>query len=110
MRVYPPECCTLDHSSYRHSFAAEVFMFGLMMAEAMERKASYHQYSTPNAVKMKLKGLRPELEKRMKHPEFGPLSDLIIRCWSASPDMRPSFSQICEEMKVIIGQHQSSHK
>jgi len=99
MRVYPPECCTLDIDQYRHTFAADVFMFGMLVSEALERRAPYQSLSTSKAVNAKLAGQRPELKKHLKKLEFAPYAELIERCWSPDFNSRPSFGDILTFME-----------
>ena len=43
-------------------------------------------------------GLRPDLPENA-HPK---LLDLMQRCWEASPDKRPSFSEITAELETLF--------
>lgn len=82
----------LDNHSYDEKI--DVFAFGAILYEILERKAPFEEYSFHTiSVKLK-KGERPKITNCPTK-----LKELINKCWNQIPDIRPTFDQIMEIMR-----------
>jgi serine/threonine protein kinase len=72
---------------------ADVFSYGMVLFELLTEKIPYEGLAVPAIYQILRKGNRPIIQAEfMGHP----ISDLIYKCWSEDPAMRPTFEQICE--------------
>ncbi|KAG0582750.1 hypothetical protein M758_3G084400 [Ceratodon purpureus] len=107
-RWMPPEVINLDNltsqvsiskdSMPKYPFKRDVFSFGMVCYELLTGNEPFSDEPDLKNVKKKvLKGERPDL------PDHCPkeLKTLIRRCWSQVPTERPSFVEICQELKHL---------
>lgn len=83
-------------------FKVDVYSFALTCYEILTGRDPFYDILCFNEMKRRVKEehLRPEL------PESCPitLAALLVRCWDVEPNVRPTFDNICKELRHIKGQ------
>jgi len=87
-----------------HPMKTDVYSFGILCFTVVDGNPSQFQIEGENVTAMKFKALM----RQGKRPNLPPdcparLSGLIKRCWHADPLLRPSFPDICRELRYIKG-------
>ncbi|TYI28720.1 hypothetical protein ES332_A05G263900v1 [Gossypium tomentosum] len=86
----------INHQPYDQK--ADIFSFAIVLWELVTAKVPYDTM-TPLQVALGVRqGLRPDLPENA-HPK---LVDLMQRCWVATPDKRPSFSEITAQLETLF--------
>ncbi|KAH9550464.1 hypothetical protein CY35_10G073800 [Sphagnum magellanicum] len=87
-----------------HPMKTDVYSFGMLCFTVVTGNPSQVQIDGVNVTAMKFKALVRQ-GKRPNLPLDCParLSGLIKRCWHADPLLRPSFPDICTELRYIKG-------
>jgi serine/threonine protein kinase len=89
-----------DPNECRYPFKADVYSYAITCFEILTAKVPFEDTTKNTEVRRKVKtGERPVLPVTL--PTF--LSSLIERCWDAEADKRPSFSEICAELRHFQG-------
>ena len=70
----------------------DVYAYAVMMYELMTEKLAFEEDDAPTLMNKVIRGIRPPLPDDM-HPGY---RELITRAWDQDPDMRPSFTMICQ--------------
>jgi serine/threonine protein kinase len=85
--------------SRAHPFKADVYSFAIVCSEILTRKGPFPDLPFVGLVKHIRDGRQPEL------PDGCPrrLASLIKRCWELEPLSRPTFREICRELRYIKG-------
>ena len=76
---------------YQYKKAADIYSFGIIMNEFISEETPYNDIPHDHALAIKIcKGLRPKISK------FTPklLADLIMKCWDAKAENRPSAKEL----------------
>jgi hypothetical protein len=88
-----------DDGFAKYPFRSDVFSFGMVCFEILTGDMPFANL-TPNEVKNRLlEGDRPPLPAGC--PSY--LACMIKMCWRAKPEERPSFAEICRELRVMKG-------
>ncbi|XP_042305597.1 macrophage-stimulating protein receptor isoform X2 [Sceloporus undulatus] len=85
---------------------SDVWSFGVLMWELMTRGASpYPEVDPYDITRYLLQG------RRLPHPEYCPdsLYSIMLNCWTPSPEERPSFSVLIEEVEHILSCLKGEH-
>ncbi|GMH33466.1 hypothetical protein BSKO_01300 [Bryopsis sp. KO-2023] len=79
--------------------AADVFSFGVLLWELMSGKLPFVGQAFTDMMVSIVEGYRPKM------PQFFPTqyAKLIRECWSSSRQVRPTFDDIVERLRVMIG-------
>jgi hypothetical protein len=89
-----------DPKKCRYPFKADVYSYAITCFEILTAKFPFEDTASLAEVKRKVKaGERPVLPVTL--PTF--LSSLIERCWDPEANTRPSFSEICAELRHFQG-------
>ena len=72
---------------YQYKKAADIYSFGIIMNEFISEETPYNDIPHDHVLAIKIcKGLRPKISNDT--PKL--LADLIMKCWDAKPENRPS--------------------
>ncbi|XP_052487226.1 serine/threonine-protein kinase STY8 isoform X2 [Gossypium raimondii] len=86
----------INHQPYDQK--ADIFSFAIVLWELVTAKVPYDTMTPLQAALGVRQGLRPDLPENA-HPK---LVDLMQRCWVATPDKRPSFSEITAQLETLF--------
>jgi len=76
---------------YQYKKAADIYSFGIIMNEFISEETPYNDIPHDHVLAIKIcKGLRPKISKDT--PKL--LADLIMKCWDAKPENRPSAKEL----------------
>ncbi|KAG0591830.1 hypothetical protein KC19_1G205400 [Ceratodon purpureus] len=93
-QINTPQCI----DSLKYPFKIDLYSFAMVCCEILTGEVPFKDTGSPASVKAKvLKGDRPELPPHCP----GELKALIELCWDKEPNVRPSFSVVCEKLKSI---------
>ena len=90
-------------SSGEYDHKVDVFSFGMVMFQMFQR-TSFANYLKRTGFKVTdghqamMRGWRPTIARSCPKG----ISDLIQKCWSQDPQDRPEFSQILEELRMVL--------
>ncbi len=87
---------------HSYVFQADVYSFGLVIWECLSRKLPFEGMHPHTVVYQVVKrGLRPDCRDLIdpENEEETFLLNLAKKCWSADPNMRPEFEEICGNFK-----------
>jgi len=92
IRWAAPEVLTRKHFSK----ASDVWSFGVLLWELLEKKEPYYELTNPEVIQMVVKGIK------LSKPENCPndLWEVMMQCWQDNPSDRPDFQKIS---KMIVG-------
>ncbi|KAH3743921.1 leucinerich repeat kinase [Pelomyxa schiedti] len=84
---------------------SDVYSYGVILYEMIAREKYFGKLSFNIIIEEKvLSGIRPVLPTgRFSEPEHLQLYQLVERCWHASESLRPTFSQILQELSPLAG-------
>lgn len=88
-----------DPNKCRYPFKADVYSYAITCFEILTAKSPFEEASNTEVRRKVMAGERPVLPVTL--PMF--LSSLIERCWDAEANRRPSFSEICAELRHFQG-------
>jgi serine/threonine protein kinase len=91
----PPEVL----NERKFSKASDVWSFGIVLWEILEKKVPYGAYSNAEVIPMVTKGYRLPKPERVEFKEE--LWTLITSCWEEDPSKRPTFSDICTQLEAL---------
>ncbi|RIA94329.1 kinase-like domain-containing protein [Glomus cerebriforme] len=81
---------------HHYEKAADIYSFGIMMNEFISEEIPYNDIPHDDFLAIKIcKGLRPNISQET--PKL--LSDLIIKCWDAKIENRPTTKELCQILK-----------
>jgi len=76
---------------YQYTKAADIYSFGIVMNEFMSEESPYNNIPHDHILAVKIcKGLRPRISEDT--PKL--LADLIMKCWDAKSDNRPTAKEL----------------
>ena len=76
---------------YQYKKAADIYSFGIIMNEFISEETPYNDIPHDHVLAIKIcKGLRPKISKDT--PKL--LADLIMKCWDAKSDNRPTAKEL----------------
>ena len=91
-----PECF-LGNRVKLNAFKTDVFSFGMMCSEILTNKQHYDNFGVHDYVDSILNGERPKLPETCSSD----LKSLIHECWSLDPSKRPTFLEICQNLRKL---------
>ena len=86
-----------DETSLKYHFKCDIYSFGMVCYEILTGEVPFSEVPLKKIRDFVSNGERPELPKQC--PEE--LAALIKRCWDSNPSERPSFSEICLELRNL---------
>ena len=76
---------------FQYTQAADIYSFGIVMNEFMSEEMPYNDIPHDHVLTVKIcNGLRPKISEDT--PKL--LADLIIKCWDAKPENRPTANEL----------------
>jgi hypothetical protein len=88
-----------EQISRRYPFKVDIYSFGMVCYEILTGNIPFHNINSMTEFRTKIKdGLRPDLPEQCPHQ----LSKLIQECYHPDPATRPSFFEICLELRLIM--------
>ncbi|CAN5970163.1 unnamed protein product [Sphagnum jensenii] len=88
-----------EQISRRYPFKVDIYSFGMVCYEILTGNIPFHNINSMTEFRTKIKdGLRPDLPEQCPHQ----LSKLIQECYHPDPATRPSFFEICLELRHIM--------
>ena len=91
----PPEIL----NDYDYTKEGDVYAFSMIVYEIMTNIEPFKNCGMSTLISKVSKGIRPDLDQPM--PES--YKNLIEKCWSQDPSIRPSFDEIVKELKSDSG-------
>ncbi|GBC54178.2 kinase-like domain-containing protein [Rhizophagus irregularis DAOM 181602=DAOM 197198] len=86
---------------YQYTKAADIYSFGIIMNELMSEEIPYNDISHDNNLAVKIcKGFRPKISEDT--PKI--IADLIIKCWDAKAENRPTAKELCQILREYVGE------
>lgn len=86
------------HNSGHYSLPADVYSFAIVMWECVERRLPFEEHKTVWAVRNAvLDGQRPPVGPLVP----GAFAELMVQCWDAAPERRPTFEVIVETLDAL---------
>ena len=86
---------------YQYKKAADIYSFGIIMNEFTSEETPYNDISHDYLLAVKIcKGLRPKISNDT--PKL--LADLIMKCWDAKPENRPTAKELYQILKKWNGE------
>ncbi|POG70680.1 kinase-like domain-containing protein, partial [Rhizophagus irregularis DAOM 181602=DAOM 197198] len=81
---------------YQYTKAADIYSFGIIMNEFLSEEIPFNDIPHDEFLAIKIcKGLRPTISKDI--PKL--LADLIIKCWDAEIENRPTIKELYQILK-----------
>ena len=87
----------LNFQKKQRAFKCDVYSYAITCFEILTGKIPFHNESMGELKDKVMKGLRPELPSTCPRR----LADLIKRCWHEDANRRPSFHEICIELRHL---------
>ncbi|POG81412.1 kinase-like domain-containing protein [Rhizophagus irregularis DAOM 181602=DAOM 197198] len=82
---------------YQYTKAADIYSFGIIMNEYLSEEIPFNDIPHDHILAVKIcKGLRPKISEHI--PKF--LVDLIMKCWDAKAENRPSAKELYQILKI----------
>jgi serine/threonine protein kinase len=86
---------------YQYTQAADIYSFGIIMNEFMSEEIPYSDIPHDHILVVKIcKGFRPKISEDT--PKL--IADLIIKCWDAKAENRPTAIEICQILGKYTGE------
>jgi serine/threonine protein kinase len=83
---------------YQYTKASDIYSFGIIMNEYISEETPFNNIPHDYALAIKIcKGLRPNIFKYTPKS----LVDLIVKCWDAKAENRPTAKELYQELKKI---------
>ncbi|RGB40438.1 kinase-like domain-containing protein [Rhizophagus diaphanus] len=80
---------------YQYTKAADIYSFGIIMNELMSEEIAFNDIPHDRTLAVKIcKGFRPKISEDT--PKL--IADLIIKCWDAKAENRPTAKELCQIM------------
>ena len=84
---------------YQYTKAADIYSFGVVMNEFMSEETPYNNIPHDHILAVKIcKGLRPKISEDT--PKL--LADLIMKCWDAKSDNRPTAKELFQILRKLF--------
>jgi serine/threonine protein kinase len=81
---------------HQYTKAADIYSFGIMMHEFLSEETPYNDIPHDHVLTVKIcKGLRPKISEDT--PKL--LADLIMKCWDAKAENRPTAKELYQTLK-----------
>merc|ERR1711959_880367 len=88
----------LRHEPYDQK--CDVYSFAMLCWEMLTYRIPFEQHQPVQAAfAMAIEHKRPDIPARC-HPD---VRRLLVRCWQESSEARPSFAQLCDELRDLQG-------
>ncbi|EXX51581.1 Ste20p [Rhizophagus irregularis DAOM 197198w] len=85
---------------YKYTKAADIYSFGIMMNELMSEEIPHNDIPHDHFLVVKIcKGFRPKISENT--PKL--IVDLIIKCWDAKAENRPTAKELCQILREYVG-------
>jgi serine/threonine protein kinase len=82
----------------QYTKAADIYSFGIIMNEYLSEEIPFNDIPHDHILAVKIcEGLRPKIPEDV--PKF--LTDLIIKCWDAKAENRPTAKELCQILKKL---------
>ncbi|CAG8698847.1 17428_t:CDS:1, partial [Cetraspora pellucida] len=81
--------------SRTYSLASDIYSFGIIAYEIASGLLAFN--NTVHDINLICSGLRPEIPIHV--PKL--ISDLIVKCWDAKPEKRPSSKELCKTLDEL---------
>lgn len=78
-----------------YTFKSEVYSFAMISYEILTGHVPFHDHNLGNVTKAIIDGTRPRIPKSMDTK----LQSLLQKYWHRDKDKRPTFNEICEELR-----------
>jgi serine/threonine protein kinase len=83
---------------YKYTKAADIYSFGIVMNEYLSEEIPFNDIPHDYILAVKIcKGLRPKISDDV--PKF--FADLIIKCWDAKAENRPTAKELYQKLKKL---------
>src|SRR5436190_19533967 len=80
---------------YQYTKASDIYSFGIIMNEYLSEEIPYNDIPHDHILAIKIcKGQRPNISEDT--PKL--LADLIMKCWDAKPENRPTAKELCKTL------------
>ncbi|KAG0609054.1 hypothetical protein M758_8G153500 [Ceratodon purpureus] len=87
-----------DPRILKYPMKSDIYSFGMLCYEILTGEVPFSEVERPGIVReMVLRGERPELPPQCPSA----LKTLVEACWHANPSDRPSFTQICQQLRYL---------
>ena len=81
---------------YQYTKAADIYSFGIIMNEFLSEEIPFNDIPHDHILAVKIcKGLRPKISEDT--PKL--IADLIMKCWDAKPENRPTAKELRQILK-----------
>jgi serine/threonine protein kinase len=81
---------------YQYTKSADIYSFGIIMNEYLSEEIPFNDIPHDEYLAVEIcKGLRPKISEDI--PKF--LADLIMKCWDAKSENRPTAKELCKILK-----------
>jgi len=92
----------------KFSTKSDVYSFGVVIVEVLTSERPYPGIRNAEFVEMKMNGTLPSITNYI--PQYNPnalmeLVQLSKECTQENPEVRPSFHDICETLKILTNKH-----
>jgi serine/threonine protein kinase len=89
----PEMCGNVNSDSKGHTFAADVYSFGMCLFELLSLDKPYSEVDPAEKWQLASQGILPELPEDLD-PSYDPIIEIFFRCCRENPAKRPSVKKI----------------